>query len=161
MQETAGLSESKKQLLEKYLRGEFAEERTKSLAIPRRSDDKYAPLSFSQQQVWVNSNLAGDLPVYNETMTVFKRGPLDPAILERAIGEIIRRHEIWRTTFDVVDGQPVQLVHPASGIFQIPRVDLAALPQEQRKKEAIRMATEEGHGVVRSQPWSAASRHFV
>ncbi|MGB7153193.1 MAG: amino acid adenylation domain-containing protein, partial [Candidatus Acidiferrales bacterium] len=143
MQETLGLSESKKQLLQEYLRGGFAEERTKSLAIPRRSDDKYAPLSFSQQQVWVNSNLAGNLPVYNETMTVFKRGPLDPAILERAIGEIIRRHEIWRTTFDVVDGQPVQLVHPASSIFKIPQVDLTALPQDQRKKEAIRMASED------------------
>jgi amino acid adenylation domain-containing protein len=143
MQETLGLSESKKQLLEKYLRGQFADVRTRSLAIPRRAGNHDAPLSFSQQQVWVNSNLVGDLPVYNEAMTVIKRGSLDHAILEQAIGEVIRRHEIWRTTFDVVDGQPVQLVHPASDTFQIPRVDLTALPEASRKKEAIRMASEE------------------
>ncbi len=143
MSEIGGLSESKKQLLEEYLRGQSADRHPRPLGIPRRSDGRPAPLSLSQQQVWVNANLAGALPVYNETMTVFKRGPLDPAILERALGEIIRRHEIWRTTFDVVDGQPVQLVHPATGTFKIPRVDLTCLPESQQKKEAIRMASEE------------------
>lgn len=143
MQEVAGLSDSKKKLLERYLRGEQAEVCARSTAIPRRPSEKYAPLSFSQQQVWVSSNLAGAIPVYNETMTVVKRGPIDPAILERAIAEIIRRHEIWRTTFDVDDGQPVQLVLPASDTLQIPRVDLTALPEAQRKNEAVRLATEE------------------
>jgi amino acid adenylation domain-containing protein len=143
MQETLGLSESKKQLLEKYLRGQFADVPARSLAIPRRAGNQHAPLSFSQQQVWVNSNLIGDLPVYNETMTVIKRGSLDHAILERAIGEIIRRHEIWRTTFDVVDGQPVQLVQPAPETFEIPRVDLTSLPEHSRKNEAIRMASKQ------------------
>jgi amino acid adenylation domain-containing protein len=143
MQESLELSECKRQILEKYLRGQFAEAREKSSAIPRRAGAKNAPLSLSQQQVWVNSNLAGDHPVYNETMTVMKRGALDPAILERAIREIIRRHEIWRTTFDVVDGQPVQVVHPAPDKFHIPRVDLTTLPEALREKEAIRLASAE------------------
>jgi amino acid adenylation domain-containing protein len=143
MPEIAGLSESKKQLLEKYLRGQSVDPRARALTIPRRSNGRPAPLSLSQEQVWVNSNLAGALPVYNETMTVFRRGPLDPQILERAIGEIIRRHEVWRTTFDVVDGQPVQVVHPPTGAFKISQVDLTCLPQIDRKKEAVRMASEE------------------
>lgn len=143
MQEPLELSECKKQILQKYLRGQFADAREKSTAIPRRANAQNAPLSFSQQQVWVNSNLAGNHPVYNETMTVMKRGALDPLILERAIGEVIRRHEIWRTTFDVVDGQPVQVVHPAPEEFRIPRVDLRTLPEALREQEAIRLATEQ------------------
>ncbi len=143
MQERAELSERKKQILQQYLRGQFADAGRKPSVIPRRANGKNVPLSFSQQQVWVNCNLAGDHPVYNETMTVMKRGPLNPAILERAIGEIIRRHEIWRTTFDIVDGQPVQVVHPAPETFPIPRVDLRMLPEGLREQEAIRLATEE------------------
>ncbi len=143
MQERAELSERKKQILQQYLRGQFADAGKKSSAIPRRANGKNAPLSFSQQQVWVNCNLAGDHPVYNETMTVMKRGPLNPAILERALGEIVRRHEIWRTTFDIVDGQPVQMVHPAPDTFPIARVDLRTLPEGMREGEAVRLATEE------------------
>ncbi len=50
--------------------------------------------------------------------------PLDVAVLERCLAEIVRRHEIWRTTFDAKDGQPFQVVHPASDQFPMTSVDL-------------------------------------
>src|SRR6185312_348190 len=53
--------------------------------------------------------------------------------------EVVRRHEALRTTFSVVNGQPVQIVHPPSG-HPLARVDLAALPAAARGAEALRLA---------------------
>jgi amino acid adenylation domain-containing protein len=64
-------------------------------------------------------------------------------VLERCLVEIVRRHEIWRTTFDLVAGQPVQMVQSSPETFPVPVVDLRHLPQETREREAARLATEE------------------
>lgn len=100
------------------------------------------PLSFGQRQVWLHAQLAPDLPLYNEVVTIHKSGPLDVAALERAFNEIVRRHEAWRTTFPLADGQPVQMVHPATQ-FQLPVLDLRHLPEAERAPEALRIATAE------------------
>jgi len=42
-------------------------------------------------------------------MTVYRHGPLDLATLERCLLEIIRRHDIWRTTFEVIRANPSKL----------------------------------------------------
>jgi amino acid adenylation domain-containing protein len=85
--------------------------------------------------------MAGDVPFYNETMTVYRQGTLDTAILEDCLVTILRRHEIWRTTFDVVTGEIVQIVHPAPSSFSFPVADLRHLPAVQREAEAQRLAT--------------------
>jgi len=100
-----------------------------------------APLSFAQEQVWLHEQMTGDIPFYNETMTISRRGPLDVAVLKRCLLEIIRRHEIWRTTFDVADGQPVQIVHPVPQDFPLAIADLRKLPEAERNREAARLAT--------------------
>ena len=64
------------------------------------------------------------------------------AALERSFNEIIRRHEIWRTTFSIVDGEPVQIVHPPTH-FALPVVHLEGLPEDQREAEALRLVTED------------------
>jgi amino acid adenylation domain-containing protein len=87
--------------------------------------------------------MAGDVPFYNETMTVYRQGPLDLATLERCLVEVIRRHEIWRTTFEVIGGEPVQVVHPAPHEIPLPLVDLRKLTEAEREKEARRLATED------------------
>jgi amino acid adenylation domain-containing protein len=107
----------------------------------RRQDP--LPLSFSQHQVWLHSQMAGDVPFYNETITVYRHGALDLEVLERCLLEIIRRHEIWRTIFDVRAGQPVQVVLPPPATFHVPMVDLRHLPQAEAQVEAIRLATED------------------
>jgi len=57
----------------------------------------------------LHGQMASDVPFYNETMTVYRHGPLDLATLERCLLEIIRRHDIWRTTFEVIRGEPSKL----------------------------------------------------
>jgi amino acid adenylation domain-containing protein/non-ribosomal peptide synthase protein (TIGR01720 family) len=69
-----------------------------------------APLSSSQQRLWLVQQLAPDDPSYTIPVAFRVRGPLDEAALERALSEIVRRHEVLRTTFAVVDGSPVQRV---------------------------------------------------
>lgn len=141
MVESVQLSEAKRALLEKYLRGDLPLTTMSARAIPQRSIGNTAPLSFGQQQLWLLAQLIPDIPVYNECVTIHLPGPLDISALEQSLNEFIRRHEIWRTSFPIVDGQPIQLIHP-SFILKLATVDLRHLPEADRKAEAIRQATE-------------------
>src|SRR2546426_7472083 len=136
------LSESKRRLLEKYLRGDVPGTQEVRDVIPRRSTGVNPPLSVGQHQIWLHSQIAPGLPLYNEPMTVHRTGPLDMPALEWSLGEILRRQEIWRTTVVLVDGEPVQVVRPAAA-FSLPVVDLRSLPGAAREPEALRLATEE------------------
>ncbi len=64
------------------------------------------------------------------------------AALERGFNEIVRRHEAWRTTFAIVDGEPSQVIHPAP-LIALPVIHLEGLPAAQREAEALRLATED------------------
>src|SRR5918992_1328169 len=68
------------------------------------------PLSFAQQRLWFLHQMDPSSAAYNMPVAFRLSGPLDVAALGRALGEIVRRHEILRTTFDVLDEQPVQLI---------------------------------------------------
>jgi amino acid adenylation domain-containing protein len=132
-------SEAKRQLLEKYLRGDLGV-RSEGSTIPRRKPDRTIPLSHAQEQVWVHAQLAPHLPLYNEPVTIHYSGPLKANALEQAFDEILRRHEAWRTSFTVVDGQPVQKVHDQLSI-SLPVIDLRELPLAQREAKALEIAT--------------------
>lgn len=141
MADSGKLSDAKRSLLEKYLRGQVPAQVRATPVIKPRTTGRTAPLSFSQQQVWLHSQIAAnEIPVYNETLTVHRNGPLDVEVLSRTLNEILRRHEIWRTTFDVVDGEPVQIVQPAESGFDLPVVDLRSLTEEERNERAAQLA---------------------
>jgi hypothetical protein len=144
MQQVSNLSEAKRKLLDKYLRGEFSDLQETSIPIRPKSGKQSAPLSMAQEQIWIRAQAtAGLAPFYNESLTVHRNGPLDVSALERSVAEIIRRHEIWRTTFRVVDGIPAQLVHPALQSVTIPVFDLRDVPERLKESEAVRIAAEE------------------
>ncbi len=97
--------------------------------IPRRAERR-APLTFAQQGIWFRQQLAPESTVWNLSRTWSVSGPLDLTALERALSEMIRRHESLRTRYLVVNGEPVQEVMPATPVT-IERVDrgqLAARP---------------------------------
>ncbi len=135
------LSDARRTLLEKYLRGNLPQSATPGQIIPRRTAAGYAPLSFGQQQLWLLAQLTPNTPVYNECVTIHMPGSLDVPALEQGLNEFIRRHEIWRTSFPVVDGLPVQVVHPSLKLT-LPVVDLRHLPEAEREAEALRVVTE-------------------
>lgn len=101
-----------------------------------------APLSLAQEQLWRHS-LETSVPLYNESITLYRQGPLKVEVLERSIAEIIRRHEIWRTSYKSNDGSPSQVIHPADPSFPLRTVDLRGKPQEERKTLALHLASED------------------
>ncbi len=138
---TVELSQARQALLQKYLRGAAQRRDMAPATIPKRSDNGPAPLSYSQQQIWLHSQLAGSSLIYNEPITIHRRGPLNIAALERAFTEVVRRHEAWRTTFEWRGDSGVQIVKPPPPQLAIPFHDLRA--DAEPAAEAIRLATED------------------
>ncbi|HBL31543.1 MAG TPA: hypothetical protein DD490_32375, partial [Acidobacteria bacterium] len=108
------------------------------------ADRESLPLSFSQQRLWLLDRLEPGGAVYNLPFPRRIQGPLAVAALERALGEVVRRHEVLRTSFavDAESGEP-RLAVAAPRRFSLPRVDLTALPPEHRAAEARRLADED------------------
>ncbi len=90
--------------------------------IPRREHDRPCPLSFSQQRLWFIEQLYPGNFGYNITKALRLRGSLDIEALERSLTEIVRRHESFRTSFTVIDGQPSQITEPLKP-FKITWID--------------------------------------
>jgi len=101
-----------------------------------------APLSYEQEPLWFLHQLAPDTPVDNECTMVILRGALDVAALRGSLGAFIQRHEIWRTVFPGLGGQPTQAVQ-ARGKWTWSVADLTALTEADRENEALRQAEEQ------------------
>ena len=82
-----------------------------------------APLSFAQQRLWLLDQLEPMPWTYNVVVARCLRGALQFDPLQRALNELVARHEALRTTFPVVDGRPVQRIGPAQP-FPLRIVDL-------------------------------------
>ena len=87
------------------------------------------PLSLVQEPIWFLHRFASGVPAYNIPLPLAVSGPLDCGILERTMRTIATRHEILRTTFPAIDGQPVQLVAPEAAVA-LPIVDLGAVASD-------------------------------
>jgi amino acid adenylation domain-containing protein len=82
------------------------------------------PLSPAQEAVWFFERLSPGMRSYQFQAALRMRGDLDAPALERALTEVVRRHEIFRTVFREVDGHPAQLVQPPWAV-SLPVVDAA------------------------------------
>jgi amino acid adenylation domain-containing protein len=99
---------------------------------------KYYPSSFSQQRLWFLAQFAPGSPFYNVEAEVPIHAALSTPLIESAINEICRRHEVLRTTFREVDGLVLQRVAPEQ-LLRIRELDLRSLPADERaaRKDAI------------------------
>ncbi|MET0646544.1 MAG: amino acid adenylation domain-containing protein [Pyrinomonadaceae bacterium] len=96
--------------------------------ILRRDGDGAPPLSFAQQRLWFLDQLVPNGSFYNIPSPVRLRGRLAVTALEQSLNEIVRRHEVLRTTFPSADGQPVQAV-AAPRPLTLSIIDLRRLPE--------------------------------
>jgi amino acid adenylation domain-containing protein len=104
------------------------------LPRPEREDRQGVcvfPATSAQQRLWFLERLQPDATVYNVSWHVRIVGALDGVALERCLNEIVRRHEILRTTFSVIDGEPAQVVAPEL-LVPLPIVDFSADPQPEQ-----------------------------
>ncbi|MEG4342269.1 amino acid adenylation domain-containing protein [Microcoleus sp. A003_D6] len=100
------------------------------------------PLSFGEQQMWFLAQVEPGNPFYNEHFTIYLPSSLDRLALEQSFNKIIERHEILRTNFSVVDGQPIRIVKP-SFYLPLPLINLQEIASESdRETEALRLVTE-------------------
>jgi amino acid adenylation domain-containing protein len=132
--------EAKVPLEDRSLREKAAGKGT--LAIPRRSAQGAAPLSVAQERLWVLDQLDPGKPFANIPRAFRIRGRLDVEALRCALYAICERHEVLRSVFGLVDGNPVQ-VAAVSPTTSLPIVDLSALAEEAREAEALRLAEED------------------
>ncbi|HWM91030.1 MAG TPA: amino acid adenylation domain-containing protein [Thermoanaerobaculia bacterium] len=121
--------------IEEALRAGVAPSIPPLVRVPRDGD---LPLSFAQERLWFLDRLVPGSAAYNMPVALRLSGALDPAALERALQEIVRRHETLRTTFPETGGEPRQRVHPFHP-FPLPMIDLRGLPEG----AAERLAREE------------------
>jgi hypothetical protein len=96
------------------------------------------PLSFAQQRLWFLHLLDPQSAAYNMPFALRLLGRLDVPALERTLNEIVRRHEILRTTFEVLEEKPVQLI-AATRRLELPLTDLSDLTSQQREAETRRL----------------------
>ncbi len=133
----AGLSPAKRALLDRRRRGEAAAPRTDVLV--RRAGAGPAPLSFSQQRLWLLDQLDPGTPAYNLRILLQLTGTVDRRALARSFAAMVARHHVLRSAHTVADGAPVQVVLPHLDL-PLPAIDLAALPPPRRQGEALRQA---------------------
>src|SRR6185503_18826295 len=111
-------------------------------AIVPVSRDAQLPLSFAQQRLWFLDQMEPGSSSYNIPAAVRLRGALDIEVLERTLSEVVRRHEVLRTRFSAIDGEPVQVIEAAAPI-KLEVLDLSALDEAERTAGTERLVAEE------------------
>jgi amino acid adenylation domain-containing protein/FkbM family methyltransferase len=110
--------------------------------LRRVARDKQIPLSFAQQRLWFLNLMEPESAFYNCASATRFRGLLKINELERTINELVRRHEVVRTTFSMGQPNPSQVIHPPSP-QRLPVVDLSAVSERDREAEARLLTAEE------------------
>ncbi|QFS50798.1 non-ribosomal peptide synthetase [Nostoc sphaeroides] len=104
--------------------------------VPRQGN---IPLSFAQQRLWFFTQLEPDSSAYNIPAAVRLTGKLNIDALSKSIHEIIIRHEILRTTFTVIEGEPIQVIGKGEN-FTFPIIDLQTLVEENKQQAVLNLA---------------------
>lgn len=115
---------------------------TKTGEIVRVTRNATLPLSYAQRRLWFLEQLQPGGEGYNIFMPVQLNGPLDAAALERALQEIVKRHEVLRTRLASVMGEPVQIVE-TNWELKLQQIDLSDLAEEERKGAILRIIRED------------------
>lgn len=131
------LSPKKRELLERLLREKQSGPRLGN--IPKRESQEPALLSFAQERLWFIDQLEPGNTAYNIPDHQRISGELDIEALVMSIREVVRRHEVLRTTFELKEREPVQVIRKETRVG-LPVVDLQILTAECREAEARRVA---------------------
>lgn len=138
----ASLSPAKLDILARQLKGRRAGVERRPF-IPRVGQtESPIPLLPSQQDVWLMDQLHPDLPFYTMPGSWPFKGRVYLSSLEQALNETVRRHEILRTTFPSIQGEPAQVIAQI-GSTSLPIVDLRGLSKIERWKQAKQLSLQD------------------
>ena len=125
------LTPAQRAMLEKRLRGEGHPSQSQKPVIQRRPALDY-PLTAEQEHLWLLQQVNPTAYYFNHTHAYLLRGELQVAALERAINEMVRRHENFRTSLPEVGGKARAVVAPQLQL-SIERIDVPEFPEEDRR----------------------------
>jgi hypothetical protein len=129
------LSDNKRKVLDRILRGDLRNWTGLESVVSRRTDDQIAtpPLSYAQKQFVLHEQSSPEVPpLYNESISIRMRGPLFAEAFEQSFRELVRRHEILRTSYPRQNGRLFQAIHDASEIPPLGTVDFSGLSSMER-----------------------------
>jgi acyl-CoA synthetase (AMP-forming)/AMP-acid ligase II len=116
--------------------------RPPSALVPAARENGVMPAAIAQERLWKLQHALPDIPFFNILYALRITSPCDVAVLERSVNEIVRRHEILRTTFAVIDGRYVQVIAPQL-IVALAFDDLLALSRAKKETIAHKLIQEE------------------
>lgn len=112
--------------------------------IIAQTREQHIPLSFAQQRLWFIDQLQGGSANYNMPMALKIEGSFDLVAAQRALNQIVERHEVLRTVYFSGDEGPAQIIKPAEEVI-IEQIDLCHLRETAQSKEVIRLAIEDAN----------------
>jgi len=136
------LEQAKRLLLEKRLRGEVKARAPRETIGRSGLPGPAYPMSYQQEQLWFLDRLQPGSPYYNIPGANLISARVDVPTLERALTEVVRRHEAIRTVFRLVDGKPMQIVQPPY-LMHIPVEEMRGPGGEPAPDEAVRAKASE------------------
>jgi amino acid adenylation domain-containing protein len=116
-------------------------------AIQPVSREQALPLSFAQENLWLFEQLTPGTPTYNTCRSGRIWGPLNTEAVEAAFNGLLQRHEALRTSYEVYDTTPIQIVHPHEH-YKLPIIDLCDLPEDEREAAAFRLSSEDAQQPI-------------
>src|SRR3984885_4768278 len=110
--------------------------------ITARSKDSTIPLSFAQQRLWFLYELDPASTLYNVPRALLLKGALGVAALQESLNQLVRRHEVLRTTFAMTVDVPEQRIVPNVAI-PLPQTDLSDTPTPNQESALRHLALED------------------
>ncbi|NCS15837.1 MAG: amino acid adenylation domain-containing protein, partial [Microcystis aeruginosa G13-12] len=121
--------------------------------LPRTKDTEL-PLSFAQQRLWFLDQLQPNSALYNIPMVLHFRGNLNQKALEQSLQEICDRHEVLRTNFVTIDGQPTQVIQTTRETISV--VNLEDLPIHEQAEKTQQLKQKQA-----TQPFDLAKESLI
>jgi hypothetical protein len=146
LQRITGLSQVELNLLAERLAGK-RKDVSHADTIPRRSESaSRLPASYAQERMWLLNQFAPDSPAFNISIAMRLAGKLNVGAVSRSINEMVRRHEILRTSFSSPDGQLFQVIDSDLTLLA-PLIDLQGLTRDEKGEEIRRVVAREAAHV--------------
>jgi amino acid adenylation domain-containing protein len=135
------LRPAQRKLLEQRLMERGVAAGRRNMIVPREGDGP-APVSYAQELLWLLSQVFDDGIAYNAPGAFQLQGPLELELLSRALEALSDRHAILRTTYSLIDGQPMQLIGPVKPV-ELNVIDLRSLQADEQSAESQRILRQE------------------